>query len=74
MSVSICIPTYNRKKFEKLIQHNNKIQTYYVIIILDDGDDEPSCIKTKYPIRYYNIPRCCIGVAVQLCYIFVYIA
>ena len=31
------------------------------IIILDDGDDEPLCIKTKYPIRYYNVPRCSIG-------------
>ena len=60
----ICIPTYNRKKFDKLIQHNINIQTYYNIkevIILDDGDDEPLCIKTKYPIRYYNVPRCSIG-------------
>jgi glycosyltransferase involved in cell wall biosynthesis len=64
MSVSICIPTYNRKKFEKLIQHNINIQTYYNIqevIILDDGDDEPLSIKTKYPIKYYNVPRCSIG-------------
>jgi len=64
MSVSLCIPTYNRKKFEKLIQHNINIQTYYNIrevIILDDGDDEPLCIRTKYPIRYYNVPRCSIG-------------
>ena len=64
MSVSICIPTYNRKKFEKLIEHNINIQTYYNIrevIILDDGDDEPLCIKTKYPIRYYRCNRCSIG-------------
>jgi glycosyltransferase involved in cell wall biosynthesis len=64
MSVSLCIPTYNRKKFEKLIQHNINIQTYYnitEIIILDDGDDEPLCIRTKYPIRYYRVPRCSIG-------------
>ena len=64
MSVSICIPTYNRKKFEKLIEHNINIQRYYnirEIIILDDGDDEPLCIKTKYPIRYYRVPRCSIG-------------
>jgi len=64
MSVSICIPTYNRKKFEKLIEHNINIQTYYnirEIIILDDGDDEPLCIKTKYPIRYYRCNRCSIG-------------
>ena len=64
MSVSILIPTYNRKRFEKLIEHNINIQRYYnirEIIILDDGDDEPLCIKTKYPIRYYRVPRCSIG-------------
>jgi len=64
MSVSICIPTYNRKKFEKIIEHNINIQTYYNIrevIILDDGDDEPLCIRTKYPIRYYRCNRCSIG-------------
>jgi glycosyltransferase involved in cell wall biosynthesis len=31
------------------------------VIILDDGDDEPLSIKTKYPIKYYNVPRCSIG-------------
>ena len=64
MSVSILIPTYNRKRFEKLIEHNINIQRYYNIkdiIILDDGDDEPLCIKTKYPIRYYRCNRCSIG-------------
>lgn len=64
MSVSILIPTYNRKKFEKLIEHNINIQRYYNIkevIILDDGDDDPLCIKTKYPIRYYRCNRCSIG-------------
>ena len=64
MSVTICIPTYNRKKFEKLIEHNINTQTYFnirEIIILDDGDDEPLCIKTKYPIRYYRCNRCSIG-------------
>jgi len=65
MSVTICIPTYNRKKFEKLIEHNINTQTYYnirEILILDDSDiDEPLCIKTKYPIRYYRVPRCSIG-------------
>ena len=64
MSVSILIPTYNRKRFEKLIEHNINIQRYYnikEIIILDDGDDEPLCIKTKYPIRYYRCNRCSIG-------------
>ena len=65
MSVSILIPTYNRKRFEKLIEHNINIQRYYnikEIIILDDSDiDDPLCIKTKYPIRYYRCNRCSIG-------------
>jgi glycosyltransferase involved in cell wall biosynthesis len=64
MSVSICIPTYNRKVFEKLIEHNINTQTYFnikEIIIVDDGDDEPLCIRTNYPIHYYRVNRCSIG-------------
>lgn len=64
MSVTICIPTYNRKVFEKLIEHNINIQTYFnikEIIIVDDGDDEPLCIRTRYPIRYIRVQRCTIG-------------
>jgi glycosyltransferase involved in cell wall biosynthesis len=64
MSVTICIPTYNRKVFEKLIEHNINTQTYFnikEIIIVDDGDDEPLCIKTRYPIHYYRVQRCTIG-------------
>ena len=65
MSVSICIPTYNRKKFEKLIEYNIDCQTYFniqEIIILDDSDkDDPLCIRTLYPIRYIRVPRCSIG-------------
>jgi glycosyltransferase involved in cell wall biosynthesis len=60
----VIIPTYNRKAFEKLIEHNINIQEYYNIlevIILDDGDDQPLCIKTKYPIHYVRVPRCSIG-------------
>lgn len=64
-SVSIVIPTYNRKKFEKLIEYNINSQTYYniiEIIILDDSDvDEPLTIKTNYPIRYYRVQRVTIG-------------
>lgn len=65
MSVSIIIPTYNRKKFEALIEHNINIQTYTQIvevIVLDDSDvDRPLSLKVKYPVRYYNIARCTIG-------------
>lgn len=65
MSVSIIIPTYNRKKFETLLEYNINSQTYYnikEIIILDDSDkDRPLCIRTLIPIRYYTIPRCTIG-------------
>ena len=64
-SVSIIIPTYNRKKFEKLIEYNINSQDYSnikEIIILDDSDkDDPLCIKTLYPIKYLRVPRVSIG-------------
>ena len=65
MSVSIIIPTYNRRKFETLLEYNINSQDYYNIkevIILDDSDkDKPLCIRTLIPIRYYTVPRCSIG-------------
>lgn len=65
MSVSIIIPTFNRKKFETLLEYNINSQDYYnikEIIILDDSDkDKPLCIRTLIPIRYYTVPRCSIG-------------
>jgi glycosyltransferase involved in cell wall biosynthesis len=65
MSVSIIVPTYNRKRFETLLEYNINSQTYYnikEIIILDDSDiDRPLCIRTLIPIRYYTVPRCTIG-------------
>jgi glycosyltransferase involved in cell wall biosynthesis len=66
MSVSIVIPTYNRKVFERLIEHNINTQDYFNIlevIILDDSDDgqRPLCLNTIYPIHYRRVPRCSIG-------------
>ncbi len=50
MSVSIIVPTFNRRRFETLLEHNINSQTYYnirEIIILDDSDkDRPLCIRT----------------------------
>jgi hypothetical protein len=60
MSVSICIPTWNRKRFEKLIEYNINCQTYSKIkevIIADDGDDEPLVLDIFYPIRYIKLPK-----------------
>jgi len=65
MSVSIIVPTYNRRNFETLLEYNINSQDYYniqEIIILDDSDkDKPLCIRTLIPIRYYTVPRCSIG-------------
>ena len=64
-SVSIVIPTYNRKKFEKLIEYNINIQDYPFIegvYIADDSDkDEALHLNIKYPIHYYKTIRCTIG-------------
>jgi glycosyltransferase involved in cell wall biosynthesis len=50
MSVSIVTPTFNRKRFERLLEYNINSQTYYnikEIIILDDSDiDRPLCIRS----------------------------
>jgi glycosyltransferase involved in cell wall biosynthesis len=65
MSVSIVIPTYNRKAFERLIEYNINSQDYFniiEIIVLDDSDiDRPLCIRSVIPIRYYTVPRMTIG-------------
>jgi glycosyltransferase involved in cell wall biosynthesis len=60
MSVSIIIPTYYRKKFEKLISHNINIQTYRHIIevvICDDGKDETLDLDIFYNIQYIKLPK-----------------
>ena len=64
MSCSIIIPTYNRKKFEKLIEYNINCQTYkdiLEIVIADDGDDQMLEINVPYPINYIKCRRMTIG-------------
>lgn len=64
-TADILIPTYNRKKFEELINHNINIQDYPFIknvIIADDGDDEKLNINSKYlNVLYYKVSRMTIG-------------
>lgn len=65
MSCSIVIPTYNRKKFEKLLSFNIQSQTYKEIIevvIADDGLEEQQLVlNVPYPIVYLRCPRMNIG-------------
>ena len=63
MSCSIIIPTYNRKKFEKLISYNIRCQDYpniVEVIIGDDGDEQLE-LDVPYPIKYIKCPRMKIG-------------
>lgn len=61
MSVSICIPTWNRKKFEKLIEYNINCQTYkhiLEVVVADDGDDGQELeLDVPYPINYIRIHK-----------------
>ena len=65
MSCSIIIPTYNRKKFEKLIEFNISSQTYpniLEVIVGDDGQDTQRLdIQVPYPVIYLRCPRMTIG-------------
>jgi len=64
-SCSIIIPTYNRKKFEKLIEYNIQCQTYnniLEIVIGDDGDDSEKLeLNVPFPINYIKCARMTIG-------------
>ena len=59
--LSICIPTFNRKKFEKLIEYNINIQTYkgiLEVVIGDDGAEGQELeLNIPYPINYIRIPK-----------------
>jgi glycosyltransferase involved in cell wall biosynthesis len=65
MSCSIVIPTYNRKKFEKLIEYNIFSQTYphiLEVIVADDGlDHQRLNLTVPYPVVYVRCPRMSIG-------------
>ena len=65
MSCSILIPTYNRKRFEKLISHNIKCQTYgqiLEVIVGDDGlESQRLDLDIPYPVVYLRCPRMSIG-------------
>ena len=62
-SVDILIPTYQRKKFEKLITHNISIQSYPLIknvIIADDSNDNLH-LDINYSVLNYKVERMSIG-------------
>ena len=65
MSVSVLIPTYNRRKFSELISLNIRKQTYPFIkeiIVADDGDNsERLVLDVPYSVLYYKVPRMSIG-------------
>lgn len=59
MSVTICIPTYNRKRFEKVVEYNIASQTYMDIrvLIADDGDEEPFVLDIPFPYEIIKLPK-----------------
>ena len=62
---SIIIPTYNRKKFEKLIEYNIKCQTYphiLEVIVADDGEESQKLeLDVPYEVQYIRCGRMSIG-------------
>jgi glycosyltransferase involved in cell wall biosynthesis len=65
-TVSILIPYFNRKKFEKLIEYNIKCQTYPFIkeiIIADDSTEPGQTLQLDIPfeLRYLKCKRMTIG-------------
>ena len=67
-SVSIIIPIFNRKKFEKMGEYNIINQDYPFtkeIIIGDDSDiDKPTNIRVPYTIKYCKLSKFTIGLLV----------
>jgi len=65
-SVSIVIPYYNRKKFQKLIEYNISCQTYpniKEVIIADDSDlpNQELQLNIPYTLVYHKVKRMTIG-------------
>ncbi len=65
-SVSIVIPYYNRKKFEKLMEYNICCQTYpniKEVVIADDSDQPNQELKLNIPynLAYHRVKRMTIG-------------
>lgn len=65
-SVSIVIPYYNRKKFEKLIEYNINCQTYPNIkeVVIADDSTEPNqaiSLNVSYQVVYCKVKRMSIG-------------
>lgn len=65
-SVSIVIPYYNRKKFEKLLEYNICCQTYpniKEVIVADDSDLPNQELKLDIPYNfvYHKVKRMTIG-------------
>ena len=65
MDCSIVIPTYNRKRFSKLICLNIINQNFPFIkevIVADDGDNEERLVlDVPFTVLYYKVPRMSIG-------------
>ena len=61
-NISLCMPTYNRKKFMKLVEMNYNNITYpkekIEFIILDDGTDSVKDVIPKGDnIKYYHYKK-----------------
>jgi glycosyltransferase involved in cell wall biosynthesis len=65
MSCSIIVPTFNRKKFEKLISLNITSQTYpniLEVVVADDGEESQRLnLQVPYPVKYIRCGRITIG-------------
>ena len=71
--VSVCVPTYNRRKFMKLLKLNYENTTYpknkFELIIYDDGTDKiQDVIPVGHNVRYiYNETKQNIGYKRNMC-------